>query len=372
VSETLKLSRGTGVRILAVLLICGFALAGTAYYYGLYAPQQQQSTQSMLALIGIPYGGGTVNVLCAGSLGGDLKTAAAEFEALYPGVTVNVVAHGSLEDVALLKAGTPCDLIFVADYNVMKNDLYQVPVPQYSNLINYTNWWADFASNNICIIYNPTDLPGLNSTNWYSTLYTDLITSLGSHWGRANPDLDPCGYQTMIALNISDTYYPANSGEYPGYPSGGLELLVNSSTNGMVIGADEADVTNEVGTGALWACFSYPSLAIQHSPQLSYISLPQNVSLGNTSSAYNAWYSQFSYTDAAATYWGSTIRYAVTVPNTASIADTYWAEMFLAFVLSSPGQTIISNGGQPVFNPAVVEGSWSQVPSLIQSVTVPI
>ncbi|MHA1209423.1 MAG: extracellular solute-binding protein [Candidatus Freyarchaeota archaeon] len=353
--EELKLSRGPGTKILAVIIIVGIILGGTALYYGWYIPQWKQQQQNIQTLFGFPTG--NVYILCAGSLSKVLATAAQKFEAKHPGVNVFISAHGSLECANLLKQGQQCDIIFVSDYNVIKNNLYLVPVPSNPS-VNYADWWVDFARNQIVIAYNPTTEVGqvINDTNWYT-----LLTSSRGKWARANPDADPCGYRTLITLKISDTYYPDHPSEYPNYPSGGVLSYVLSNPPNIGVAAKEFDIMGALQAGQYDAGFTYLSLAIQFG--LPYIDLPENVSLGNASPEYDSWYSQWSITTEANTYWGSSIKYAATIPNTAQ--NLYWAIQFLAFILSSEGQAILTEGGQPVVNPPLAEGKVNLVPSQI-------
>ncbi len=357
-SSDLKLSRGAGIRVLTLILIACIVLGGTTLYYGWYIPQREQQQQNVLSLFGLPTG--TLNVLCAGSLSRVLTSAAQSFEARHPGVEIFVSAHGSLECANLLKQGIQCDLIFVSDFNVIKKDLYLYPIP-WNPLVNYADWWVDFAGNQIVIAYNPTTSVGrmINETNWY----TILVAGQG-RWARANPDADPCGYRTLITLNISDTFYPDNPDVYPNYPPGGvLNYVLNPNCPNMVVAAKEYDIMGPLQAGQYDAGFTYLSLALQFG--LPYIELPENVSLGGALPEYDVWYSQWSISTPAKTYWGSAIKYAATIPNTAK--NRFWAIEFLKFLLSSEGQAILIAGGQPVINPPIAEGNLDKVPSQILS-----
>lgn len=357
-SDDLKLSRGVGVKILAVILITGIILGGTALYYGWYVPQREQQQQNVLSWFGLPTG--NVNILCAGSLFGVLTTAAQQFEAKHPGINIFISAHGSLECINLLKQGMQCDIIFVSDFKVIKNNLYLVPLPSNPS-INYADWWVDFARNQIVIAYNPTTTVGqlITDTNWYT-----ILTEGQGKWARANPDADPCGYRTLITLNISDTYYPDHSDEYPNYPLGGvLNYVTNPGCPNVVVAAKESDIMGPLQAGQYDAGFTYLSLAIQFG--LPYIDLPANVSLGDASPEYDDWYSLWSITTPAKTYWGSAIKYAASIPNT--VKNVYWAIEFLRFMLSPEGQAILANGGQPPVNPPVAEGNIVKIPSQILS-----
>ncbi|MEM3594268.1 MAG: extracellular solute-binding protein [Candidatus Jordarchaeaceae archaeon] len=357
-SNDLKLSRGPGVKILAAILVAGIALGGTALYYSLYIPQSQQQQQELLNWFG--WSAGSVNILCAGSLSTVLSTAAKEFEARHPGVKVFVSAHGSLECASLLKQGTQCDLIFVSDFKVIKNNLYLVPIPSNPTL-NFADWWVDFARNEIVIAYNPATPVGqmMSNTNWYQ-----ILTMGQGQWARANPDADPCGYRTLITLKICDVYYPDHPDEYPNYPQSGVfNYVVSPYCSNVAVAAKEFDIMGALQAGQYDAGFTYLSLALQFG--LPYIDLPDNVSLGNALPEYEDWYSQWYIITSGNTYRGSSIKYAATIPNT--VKNRYWAIQFLRFILSSEGQSILSSMGQPVVSPPVVEGRLELVPSEILS-----
>lgn len=370
-SKPLKLSRAIGVNILAVIIASSVILSGTAYYYGWYAPQQQQQQQNLLTLFGLPIGG-SVNILTAGSLQGVLTTAAQEFEALHPGVNIYITSAGSIDCANRIKQGQPCDLFFSADFYVIKNMLYQTPIPSFP-VVNYTDWWVDFATNTLCIAYSPTAIP-LTNTTWYTALSTGYDNGQKVTWARANPDQDPCGYRTLIMLNISDTYYPDHSSEYPGYPvnpsnsSQGIllsEVESKPSPSWITVAAKSANIIALLQANELDYGIVYESNANQSG--LNYVALPDNVSLGYQ--PYNAWYSQFSVTPTTTTYQGSWIQYRATIPNTAQ--NRYWAIEFLKFVLSPlNGQAILKAGSQPTINPPIADGVWGNVPPEIQNVSV--
>jgi molybdate/tungstate transport system substrate-binding protein len=360
VSKTLKLSKGAGIKILGVMLIFGVILGGTAAYYGGYVPQQQQQQETFLGLLGLPTGG-SVYVLSAGSLKSILNNASQQFEALHPGVHIYISYYGSVDCANRILQGTPCDLFFSADFYVIKNMLHQTPVPSFP-ILNYADWWVDFATNTVCIAYT-TSGPNhliLSNTTWYQ-----VLTSGQGIWARSDPDKDPCGYRTLITLNISDTYYPDHSSDYPGYPGNVLAYVLGNPPS-IQIKDKSLTIDTLLQAGQIDAGFVYLSTAIQYG--LNYITLPDNVSLGNQN--YDAWYSQYSITTTQATYQGSWIKYGATIPNTASIFDKYWAVEFLKFVLSSDGQAMFTAGWQPTINPPVAEGVWSKVPSAIQSICV--
>ncbi len=357
-SSDLKLSRGVGTKVLALILIASIAIGGSALYYGWYAPQQQQQQQMYLsAILGIPFG--QINILTAGSLTNILDTTKNKFEAKnYYLVNVYISAYGSSTCANYIKQGTPCDVFFSADYQVIRDELCPIPLPD-NPLMNYADWWVSFARNELVIMYSPTTTIGsiINETNWYNL----LITGQGT-WARSDPDADPCGRRALITLNISDTYYPEHSAEYPGYPGHVLDYVMTMPDHIIVV-AKAFDIVAGMQSGQIDAGFEYESIALQYG--LPYITLPENVSLGNPSEDYDAWYSQWSIDTGENVFWGSSIKYALTIPNTAQ--NVALAIEFTKYVLSPEGQSIFTDGGQPVIDPPIAEGNLAKIPSAILS-----
>ena len=42
----------------------------------------------------------------------------------------------------------------------------------------------------------------INPNNWHEILLKEDV-----HYGRSNPDADPCGYRAVLVSKLSDTYY---------------------------------------------------------------------------------------------------------------------------------------------------------------------
>lgn len=332
--------------ILVVSLAC-FSL------YGFYMQENYWSASSA--------GQVEIHVLCAGSLTEVVSELAYAFEAEHPFVKVHVSAYGSLECARLVKAGSRCDLLLVSDYNVIKDELGGY-VP--GSVKRYCEWWVVFAGNEIVLALAPGNPAGLDERNWYWKL---ADPSQVKRWGRANPDSDPCGYRTLIVLNICDAYYPEHGDEFPGYPKAGvLNTLYLANPGNVFVAAKEFDLMVALQTGQLDAGWTYLSLAEQFG--LNYIRLPRNVSLGDPSSEFNEWYSRFTITtESGKTYRGSSISYAASIPTTSK--NPYWATVFLRFLLTK-GLHIIERNGQPPISPPLLMGDTASAPPQIREVCV--
>ncbi len=335
---------------IALLLILSILILGGSYGFYVQESSIWGSLQEQT----------DIDVLCAGSLTKIMTQLADSFKAKYPYVNVHVSAHGSLACARLVKAGERCDLIFVSDYKVIENELAGSYAP--NSLRKYCDWWVIFARNEIVLALAPGNPAGLDEKNWYWKL---ADPSQVKRWGRANPDNDPCGYRTLIVFNICDTYYPEHKDEFPGYPESGLiNTLYRAKPGNVVVSEKEFDLMVALQTGQLDAGWTYLSLAEQFG--LDYIRLPKNVSLGDPSEKYNQWYSRFTITtESGKTYRGSSISYAVSIPNTAE--NYYWAVTFLQFVLTD-GLSIIEGNGQPVVSPPMLKGEVNAAPPQIREV----
>ena len=87
-----------------------------------------------------------------------------------------------------------CDIIAVADYKVID----QMLIPE------YCKWNIPFAGNEMIIAYtNRSEFADeMNSGNWYKILARENVRI-----GRSDPDSDPCGYRTVLTLQLADMMY---------------------------------------------------------------------------------------------------------------------------------------------------------------------
>ncbi|MBS7248302.1 MAG: extracellular solute-binding protein [Candidatus Jordarchaeales archaeon] len=301
-----------------------------------------------------------IHVLCAGSLSKIVSELAEAFRAEHPYVEIRISAHGSLECARLVKAGARCDLILVSDYKVIEDELAESYAPR--SMKRYCEWWAVFARNEIVLALAPGNPAGLNEKNWYWKL---ADPNQVKKWGRANPDSDPCGYRTLIVFNICDAYYPEHRDEFPGYPEMGIiKTLYLSNPSNVFVAAKEFDLMVALQTGQIDAGWTYLSLAEQFG--LPYIRLPGNVSLGVPYSEFNEWYSRFTITtESGRTYRGSSISYAASIPTTAE--NSYWATVFLRFILTK-GASIMERNSQPPVYPPILMGDTASTPPQIREV----
>jgi molybdate/tungstate transport system substrate-binding protein len=272
---------------------------------------------------------GNLIIFHAGSLSVPMKEVAAEFNKLYPNVKVLMESAGSVASARkITDLNRPCDILASADYGVIDNML----IPKYAD------WNIKFASNELSVVYSEKSRMAkqINSKNWYEILMNKEVA-----YGRADPNADPCGYRTVLSLQLAEKYY-----KKPGLS----KMITDKDQNYMR--PKEVDLLALLESGSIDYIFLYRSVAIQHS--LKYIALPDEINLKNIAFA-----SQYATVSTEINgkepgkkdvVKGEPMVYGVTMlrdaPNkAASIA-------FLQFLLSKEkGMKIMEKNGQPSIIP---------------------
>ena len=64
-----------------------------------------------------------------------------------------------------------------------------------------------FATNQLVLCYtdDSADADIVSADNWYEILQKDGIV-----WGHSDPNLDPCGYRSLMVLQLAEKYYGIN------------------------------------------------------------------------------------------------------------------------------------------------------------------
>ena len=262
----------------------------------------------------------------AGSLSVPFKQLKEKYEKSNPGINILLEPAGSLvcaRKITELKK--PCDIIASADYFVISELL----IPQ------YTQWSIRFATNEIVIAYHDKSrhFSEINSENWI-----DILTRADVIYSRSDPDADPCGYRTVLALMLAEKYYGIE----------GLTARIMSKDKDY-IRPKEVDLIALIESNAIDYMFQYRSVAIQHG--LSFIELPDEINLSDPSKA--GLYRSVSYDVTGSTRGekmkvsGDYINYSMTVLDDAPGRDP--AIDFMCFILSDAGMEIFrQNGQQPI------------------------
>ena len=266
---------------------------------------------------------GKLIVFHAGSLVVPVKELVDSFKVLHPNVEILCEAAGSVECARkITELNKPCDLLLSADYKVI--DKLLIP--------DFAEWNIPFATNEMVIAYHPKSRKAneIDSLNW-----TRILMSEDVAYGRSDPDADPCGYRTLLTLQLAENYYRIK----------GLYEKIKMKDN-QYIRPKEVDLLATLESGDIDFLFIYRSVAIQHG--LKYIALPAQINLGNKEFANN--YAKATVVvkgkkpGETITQTGETMVYGFTVPKNAP--NKIVAEVFAKYLLEN-GLAIMEKNGQP-------------------------
>jgi molybdate/tungstate transport system substrate-binding protein len=261
---------------------------------------------------------GPLIVFNAGSLARPLRAALDTF-ALREGVAVEQESAGSLETARkLTELGSVPDIVGLADAEVFP----QLLVPE------HVAWYARFARNRMVVAYTPRSrgADSIATGNWHRVLADPSVEV-----GRADPDLDPNGYRTLLVLQLAERYY--------GEPGLAGRLLANAPERN--VRPKEADLVGLLQAGELDYIWSYESLA--QATGLRYVTLPDSIDLGTA--ADSAFYRTASIRVAGSgvgdtvTFRGEPIVYGIAIPRQAPHPEL--AVRFLAFLFSDDGRRVL-------------------------------
>ncbi len=200
---------------------------------------------------------GEIVVFNAGSLAIPLAQMEKEFEAQYPKVDVLREAAGSQKCARkITDLKKPCDIMASADYTVID----QLLIPQYAD------WNIRFATNRLVLCYTEMSryAKEVNAQNWY-----EILVRKGVVWGHADPNLDPCGYRSLMVLQLAERYYKKP----------GVHDRLIASRPKENIRPKSVELVSLLQTGHMDYAWEYRSVAVQHG--LKFIELPDQINLGN-------------------------------------------------------------------------------------------
>ena len=295
-------------------------------------------TLMLALLLVLPFGSagadeikGKVIVFHAGSLTVPFAEIEKRFEAAHPGVDILREAGGSTKMARMIsEVGKPADIMASADYKVIDNNL----IPKFAD------WNVRFASNQLVLCYTDQSKGAdeINENNWYR-----ILTNPGVIWGHSDPNLDPCGYRSLMVLQLAEKYYK-KEGLYE-------QLLANRPEKN--VRPKSVELVSLLKTGNMDYAWEYLSVAVQH--ELKYLVLPSEINLGD--------YRQDDYYKQAKvkvtgktpgtfiTRTGMSCTYGLTMIKDAPNPEA--AAAFLAYLLSPDGGlAILKDMGQPPFTPA--------------------
>ena len=276
---------------------------------------------------------GKLIIFHAGSLSVPLDSMEKAFEAKYPKVDLQREAGGSQQCIRkITDLKKPCDIMVSADYKVI--DKLLIP--------NHAEWNVRFAANQLVLCYTDKsrEAQKITDQNWY-----DILSQKGIIWGHSDPDLDPCGYRSLMVIQLAEKYY-----QKPGLYQ---KLIDNRPLEN--IRPKSVELISLLQTGHMDYAWEYLSVAVQHN--LNYILLPNEINLGD--------YKQDDYYNQAVVkvvgetpgstmeIRGESCTYGVTMINEAPNKEA--AEAFLHYLFDPQGGLkVLDEMGQPPFIPCRV------------------
>jgi molybdate/tungstate transport system substrate-binding protein len=256
------------------------------------------------------------------------------------GYTVDGEARGSVANANMMRAGLKRPDIFVsADAGVTEKLLTGADAP--------IAWYVSFATTRLAIAYSPSspfaarfrDVQA-GRLKWY-----DVLRTPGLKLGRTDPEVDPKGYRTILAMELADRLY--------GLPL--RESILGSDRNPAQILPSETLLTR-LESGELDAAFVY--LVESSARKLPTLDLSSEVNLGDPKFA--ARYREVSVTIKGVEHVGDPIVYALTIPK--DPPNPQGALDVVRFLLGEEGRKLFAAAGLTP-RPPVFHGDMSAVPA---------
>jgi molybdate/tungstate transport system substrate-binding protein len=330
----------------------------------------------LVAVVGCGPQGGTLTIFHAGSLKVPFEELGAEFEESHPDVDIVFISGGSAtiisNAIAQEQAGeSPPDIIASADYFLIPERMYEG---------GYADWNILFARNTMVLCYsdNATGSDDIEAGNrtWYDVLRND-----GVSYGHSDPDQDPCGYRTLLVVQLAQAYYCDNATDFglePDPDAADLyDVLIPGSehergrtggtsenrTSTEVVSAKSVDLVTALQSGDLDYAFEYRSVAVQH--DLNYIELDDHINLSKTSAelpGVEDFYATASIEiiktpgppPVYEAQHGSAVVYGITIPCHAENEEL--AVEFIELLLSDSGKQVMEvENGQPMLDPPICD-----------------
>ena len=290
---------------------------------------------------------GKLIIFHAGSLTVPFAKMEEIFETRYPKVDLLREAGGSTKMARMIsELGKPADIMASADFAVIDKTL----IPRNAK------WNIRFATNQLVLCYTDTSrfADEVNQDNWY-----EILGRKGVIWGHSDPNLDPCGYRSLMVLQLAEKYYNRP----------GLYDQVMANRPKKNVRPKSVELVSLLETGHMDYAWEYLSVAVQHG--LKYVKLPNEINLGNYK--YDDFYKKalVKVTGKKPGTWitrtGKSCTYGITMLEDAPNPEAVKA--FLGFLMDPKGGLkILKDMGQPPFIPCRVPTARmkAQLPTVLQ------
>ncbi len=290
----------------------------------------------LFVFTGVLYGAEKITIFHAGSLSVPFKLWTEAYRKDHPNTVFYLESSGSLAAIRkITELGKPADILGSADSKAIKKMMFP----------KYATWYVEFATNQMVIVYGDHSpyKDEINKDNWY-----EILTRKGVSYGHSDPNLDPCGYRTLLVWKLAEIYY-----KKPGL----FDTLMKNCPP-KHIRPKETDLLALLESGNLDYIFIYKSIAIQH--RLKYVELPKEIDLSNPKleSFYkNVWVEVVGNKPGTRMkIYGKSITYGLTIPTVSK--NKKRAKEFLDFILSERGRDILKEAGQNPIDPPIFVGKY--------------
>lgn len=274
-----------------------------------------------------------VIVFHAGSLSVPFAKIEKIFEDKHTHIDIVRTAGGSTKMARLIsEKGQSADIMASADFKVIDKNL--IPA--------HADWNVRFAANQLVLCYTEKSkyASKINDRNW-----PDILARKGVVWGHSDPNLDPCGYRSLMVLQLAEKFYK-DKGLYD-------RLIANRPKENVK--AKAVQLVALLKSGQMDYGWEYLSVAVQHG--LKYVLLDDHINLGNYK--FDTFYkqAQVKVTGKKPGTWitrkGKSCTYGITLLKSAPNKEN--AEIFLNYLLSPDGGLkVLQDMGQPPFTPCRV------------------
>lgn len=300
----------------------------------------------------------SLTIFCAGSLSIPLSDLNKEFKEYMKikGYDVNIKLEPSGSVIAIRKItdlGRKADVLAVADYTLIQKFMYP----------KYADFYIAFAGNELVLCYTDSSKYSneINSKNWF-----EILNRSDVKFGFSNPNIDPCGYRSVMALKLADLYYGKSVfynliEAHTNIRCNGTEILTpkDIKTDGKIVIRDKSvDLIALLESGSIDYAFEYKSVAMQH--KLRFVELPDEINLKNFS--LKDWYGKVRisiWKKENDTFVQKVIRakpivYGITIPKNSK--NKKIAEEYVAYLLSE-GRRIFTENHQEFLDKPIAFGN---------------
>ncbi|MGQ9513112.1 extracellular solute-binding protein [Thermodesulfitimonas sp.] len=261
-------------------------------------------------------------IIHAGALRRPIEFCLELFGGRHPGLFVEIEGAGSRECARCVLTGKQYEVIVLADQVIFAELLVPDVVKEY----------FVFATDQIVIGYNKSSRGSSNidADNWM-----DILLSPGVTYAHSDPNLDPCGYRTLMVWQLAEKFYSRP----------GLFAALQAGCPSQHLYPKSINAAGALLEGKVDYAFLYASVARQLG--FPYLILPSKINLSNP--AYSDYYATAAVTVGGKgpgeyiTLRGQPTEFAVGVPLTALHPDLAWA--FIELLTGPEGHTVLEKCG---------------------------